>query len=788
MKHKILLLFQIFILFIGVQYSISAESKLAISGYVKDASSGEVLIGALVSVKSINYGTSTNVYGYYSLSLPKGDYEVTYSYLGYTTINKKIELKENVRLDISLDISNTLVSEVKVTGTKNNENIENTEMSVAKLPIKTIRKIPMLMGEVDVIKSIQLLPGVSSGVEGSTGFYVRGGGVDQNLVLLDDAPVYNASHVAGFFSVFNGDAVKNITLYKGGIPAEYGGRLSSILDIRMNDGNMKNHKVTGGVGILSSRLTVEGPIIKDKCSFIISGRRTYFDLFLPLAKDSLAKESKVYFYDLNAKLNYNINNNNKLFLSGYFGRDVFGLGNTMSMDYGNKTGTIRWNHIFNEKLFFNLTYVYSNYLYKLKSEDDLSVFNWNSNIIDNYLKTDITLYPNVNNTIKIGGGVGYHKFDPGKINGSMDTVSFEFKIPNNYALDYFAFIQNDQKVSKRISLNYGLRYSIFQNIGKSEYYLYDTKDPENYVVTDTITQKKGEIFNTYSGFEPRISLKYSINENNSIKTSYNRTIQYLHLASNSTSATPLDLWIPSTPNVKPQKADQVALGYFKNIYQNIFETSIEVYYKKMYDIIDFRDHAQLLVNDKLEGELRRGDAESYGLELYLRKQDGDFTGWISYTLSKTTRFVPEVNNGKEYYAPYDRTHNISVVLSYDLNQKYSFSANWVYSTAPPRTMPTGRFEYEGMIAPVYSDRNTVRIFDYHRLDLSANIELGKTVELGEKKKKYESSLNISIYNVYGRKNPFTITFKQSEDDPNKTVAEMVYLFSVIPSITYNFKF
>ncbi len=780
------------LLFISfLSFSINDESDVAgkntISGYVKDNETGEELIGASVYIRSIKVGTITNVYGFYSLTVPEGKYEVTYSFIGYKDITKTVDLNNNIKLNISLPTTSQQIGEVEIIGEKRNQNIERVEMSTVKIPIKAIKKIPALLGEVDVLKAVMLLPGVLAGVEGSSGFYVRGGNVDQNLILLDDAPVYNASHVAGFFSVFNGDAIKNMKLYKGGIPAEYGGRLSSVLDIRMKDGNTKKYSATGGIGILASRLTIEGPVIKDKSSFIISGRRTYFDLFLPLSNDTMVQKSGLYFYDLNTKVNYTINENNRIFLSGYFGRDVLSMADMMAIDYGNATGTARWNHLFNDKLFMNTTFIFSNYNYHLGFEQELMKMDWKSNIRDYNLKADLTYYLNPKNTIKFGLGSIYHDFDPGVINGQMDAVKFEIIMPNNYAFEHFAFFQNEQKITPLLSVQYGLRLSVFQNIGKAHYYLYDDTDPQNYEVTDTIDQPSGKIYNTFSNLEPRLGIKYTLNEFSSVKASYNRTSQYIHLATNTTSATPLDIWIPSTPNVEPQIADQVALGYFRNFKNNVFETSAEVYYKKMKNSIDFRDHAELLLNDRLEGELRRGDAESYGFELLLRKQEGKLTGWISYTLSRTMRTIPEINDGKPYFAPYDKTNDVSFVLSYDIGKKINASGTWVYSTAPPRTMPTGRFEYGGMIVPVYSDRNSIRIFDYHRLDLSLTYYFRRYND-ENKKHKFESSLNASVYNAYSRKNPYSINFSQSDDNPNETIAEMYYLFKAIPSITYNFKF
>ncbi|MFO7657394.1 MAG: TonB-dependent receptor, partial [Bacteroidales bacterium] len=639
------------------------------------------------------------------------------------------------------------------------------------------------------IKSIQLLPGVQSSVEGSSGFYVRGGNADQNLVLLDEATVYNPAHLFGFFSVFNGDAIKNVELYKGAIPAKYGGRLSSVLDVRMREGNNQKFSGEGGIGMISSRLTLEGPIVKNKLSFIVSGRRTYADLMLPFATDSTAKKSTIFFYDLNAKLNWIVGENDRVYVSGYFGRDVNKFSDFFQMDYGNATGTIRWNHIYNGKLFSNFTLLYSDFSYSLGVPQGSDGFKWTSHIVDYSLQADYTYYLSLSNKLSFGVQSIYHTLKPGVSESIGESFISNIKFPYAYAIESSAFIGNEQTIGERFGLDYGIRYTVFNNIGKATIHKYN----ENHKVIDTLFYKSGDIFKSYSGLEPRLGIRYKINRKSSVKAGYNRMFQYLHLASNSTATFPLDLWFLSGPNVKPQRVDQVAAGYFRNFGNNRFETSVEAYYKEYDNIIDFKDHAYLVPNMFLEGELRIGDAEAYGLEFMLKKSSGKFNGWVSYTLSRVIRDVPEVNNGKKYPAPFDKPHNISVVLSYELNKRFTFSANWVYSSAIPVTVPKGGFYYDNVWIPYFSDRNAVRIpgTSYHRLDLSATYNF-RIFGI-------ESNLNISVYNAYNRHNAFAIYFRDRalrrnmNGNENENVQDGVdvvklYLFPIIPSFTYNFKF
>lgn len=760
-------------------FQLSAQ-KFTVSGKVKDAANGEELIGATIFIKGLRTGTVTNEYGYFSLSLDKGDYEIEINYLGFEAILQKVVLDKDHYFTFELAESSSDLQEVEVTGERIDRNVKSNEMSNVKLQAKTIKKIPAFMGEVDLVKVIQLLPGVSSTSEGSSGFSVRGGSPDQNLILLDEATVYNASHLMGFFSVFNNDAIKDVKIYKGDIPAAHGGRLSSLLDVRMRDGNSKKISVTGGIGSISSRLTIEGPIVKDKTTFLVSGRRTYADLFLKLSSNEDIKNNILNFYDLNAKVNHTFNKKNRLYLSFYMGQDKF-ANDFAKLYFGNRTSTIRWNHLFSDKLFFNFTFTNSVYNYNLGTpEGNPNAFDWKSRMTDYGIRGDFTYFLNPQNTVKFGLEGTYHIFEPGSAKGLGEEALFtEFIQPKNYALDYAFYVSNEQKIGDRIQLKYGLRLSIFQNIGPGTIYNFD----DNYDKIDSTVYPKGEIFNTYMGLEPRFGISYLLNDYSSIKVNYSRTRQYMQLAQNSTAGTPLDIWFPASPNVKPQIADQVALGYFRNFNENAIETSVEVYYKNMKNAIDFKDFAEVLLNEQLEGELRFGKAWSYGIEFLIRKNVGKLTGWISYTYSKTERKFEDINRGNVYPAPYDKPHDVSIVMSYAMTERLDLSANWVYATGQPATFPTGRAHYGNTIVPIYSDRNEYRLRDYHRLDVSATWR--KKQKEGSK---FDWDINLSVYNAYARHNTWSINFIQDENDPNVTYAEQTYLFSIIPALTFNFKF
>lgn len=768
------------------------KTKKTISGHITDSETGEDLLGATIYIDEISSGTVTNTYGFYSIKLEPGDYTLNVSFIGYEAVTHKVELIEDITLNIELAPRGEQLEEVEITAKAPDENVKEAEMSVVRLSSKTIDRIPALFGEVDLIKALLLLPGVQTAAEGSSGFVVRGGGPDQNLVLLDEAAVYNAGHMLGFFSVFNNDAIKDVKLYKGDIPARFGGRLSSVLDVHMKDGNSKKFSGTGGIGLISSRLTLEAPIIKDRTSFIVSGRRTYADLFLALSPNEDLKGNKLYFYDFNAKVNHKIDENNRIFLSGYFGRDVF-KNEFAAMNLGNQTATLRWNHLFSSALFSNFSFIYSKYKYGLgtASDDEANSFEWNSDLQDLGLKGDFTYYMNENNTMRFGISSIYHSFNPGVATGKGDNSLFdEWVVPKNYALESAIYISNEQKLGALFTLKYGLRISTFSNVGPGTVYNFDNE----FNAIDSTVYPSGDFYKTYWGIEPRIGINYLMSETSSIKASYARTNQYIQIAQNSTAGTPLDIWFPASPNVKPQISDQVALGYFRNFKNNYIETSIEGYYKTMQNSIDFKDHAELLLNKELEGELRFGKAWSYGIETLVRLNGlpiglGVLSGWVSYTWSRTWRKFPDINFGNKYPAPYDRPHDVSIVANWDINKRWTVAANWVYSTGQPVTYPTGRAVIGGVILPIYSDRNAYRMEDYHRLDVSVTLNSKYKPE-----KKWSHSWTFSMYNAYNRHNTWAINFVQEEStvtDPNKgyeTYAEKTYLFGIIPSITFNFKF
>jgi len=770
----------IVLLLLASSYVVTGQSRITLSGYVRDKESGEELIGANVAIRETGSGTITNQYGFYSISLEPGFYTLVFSYVGYNTVSKPLNFIENMELNVELAEAPNEIEEVTITAEAANSNVTSLETGATKLQIKSIRKIPAFMGEVDVIKAIQLLPGVQVTSEGSSGFSVRGGSPDQNLILLDEATVYNASHLLGFFSIFNNDAIKDVKLYKGDIPASAGGRLSSLLDVRMKDGNSKHFEGTGGIGNISSRLTLEGPLFAKKGSFLVSGRRTYADIFLPLAKDTAIHDNSLYFYDLNGKFNYTLNDNNRFYLSAYNGKDVF-ANDFAGMTFGNRTLTARWNHLFSKKLFSNFSFINSRYLYNLGTpEDAVPRFTWMSTLTDYGLKADFTWYIVPGHTVKYGASAIYHIIKPGRIvtqTGDNDNDTTD--LAPNYALETGAYLSGESKLGDFLSVRYGLRYSQFDNIGEATVYHYN----DHYDVVDSTVYQKGDFFNTYRGLEPRLAMNIRINDASSVKMSYSRTIQYMQLASNSSAGTPLDIWFPASPNIEPQLSNQVATGYFRNFFNNKLETSVELYYKRMNRSIDFADHAQLILNPYLEGEIRTGYAESYGAELFLRYTDKRFSGWLSYTWSRTIRHLDEVNDGIPYPAPYDKPHDLALVGSYDISDRISVSANWIFSSGLPFTLPTGRYKIQGNIIPLYTGRNQYRLEDYHRLDVAIIIR-----EKASSRKPWRGEWNFSVYNAYARKNTWTLNFVQDSEDPNRTYAEKTYLFSIIPAITYNFNF
>ncbi|CAI8872388.1 TonB-dependent receptor [Chryseobacterium sp. IT-36CA2] len=754
-----------------------AQQTYSVSGTVKDKKNGELLLGVSVKVsEDPTINVVANEYGFYSLSLPEGNYTIIISNPGYKDFEQQIKVDQNIKLDLPLlpaEADTKSIDEVVITGIKKDKNLTSAQMGAETLSIKNIEKLPVLFGEKDVMKTIQLLPGIKSNGEGSSGFSVRGGATDQNLILLDEAPVYNASHLLGFFSTFNSDALKDASIIKGNSPAQYGGRLSSVLDVKMKDGNNKDYNVNGGIGLISSRLSVEGPIQKEKSSFIVSGRRTYADLFLKTNKDY--KDNKLYFYDLNLKANFQINENNRIYLSGYFGRDVLGLGDTFNTDWGNTTATLRWNSIISSKLFSNTSFIYSNYDYKISLKNDDTVFDLNSKIRDWNLKQDFTWFAGNKHSVRFGLQSIYHTLTPSSASGT--TVSSFARNPR-YSWENAVYINDDYKATEKLTINYGLRLSMFSVLGGDTFNTY-----ENGVLTDSRFLEKGKFGKTYTNLEPRISANYRINEVSSVKGGYSRNTQNLHLLSNSNSGNPTDQWIGSSYTVKPEIADQISLGYSRNFNNNNYELNAEIYYKDMKNQIDFKNGAQIGFDTgaDVESELLFGKGRAYGLELIAKKKSGKLTGWISYTLSKTERKINGINNNEWYNARMDKTHDLSIVATYQLNPKWSFSGLFVYSTGNAVTFPTGKYELNGQTIFQYSNRNADRMPAYHRMDLSATYEPSSN-------KRFRGSWTFGIYNLYGRENAYTINFEDNPDRPGTTRAMQTSLFRWVPNITYNFKF
>ncbi|MCP9767870.1 hypothetical protein EGI22_08090 [Lacihabitans sp. LS3-19] len=778
-----------FIFFFSLN-SVLAQDKVTISGKISEAKNGEGMIGVNLYLKELQIGVSTNVYGFYSITAPKGIYTLFITYVGYKSIAKNVELIDNKTLNFELEEEGKLLDEVVIKGEREDDNIKNIEMSVNKVEMKTIKKMPALLGEVDVIRSIQFLPGVSSVGEGSSGFNVRGGAIDQNLVLLDEAPVYNSSHLFGFFSVFNPDVVKDVKLIKGGIPSSYGGRISSILDVRMKEGNSKKPEFSGGLGTIFSRFAYERPYLKEKGSFIVALRRSYIDILAKPFLNNDLKNSRFYFYDFTAKTNYKINDKNTVFLSGYFGRDVFGA--DFGFNWGNSTTSFRWNHVFNNKLFLNTTVFYSNYDYSLdsdlKDENNQDSFEWKSNILNYSIKPDFNYYINAKNTLSFGGQVIYYTFNPGQATAVSGGQSRSIGLDSKYAVESALYIGNEQKVSSNLTLNYGLRYSFYTYLGPGTVYTFDenTSPGDRKEVLSAEKATKGEGIKTYGNLEPRLALNIGVNASTSIKIGYNRLAQYIHLLSNTVASSPLDVWTPSSNNIKPQISDQIAFGLFKNFSDNMYESSVEVYFKTLKNQIDYIRNADLLLNPAVEGDLMFGIGRAYGAEFFIKKNKGKLNGWVSYTLARTERKVDGLNNNNWFVSRIDKIHNLSVVGIFDISKKWSFGSTMSFATGTPASFPTNKFVWQGIALPQnYTDeRNTYRIPNSHRLDLSATRKNKHALF-----KKGESEWVFSIYNVYNRKNPFSVYVRQNPDDPSKTEAVKYSVFaSIIPAVTYNFKF
>ncbi|MCO5723861.1 TonB-dependent receptor [Robiginitalea marina] len=783
-------------------FTVFPQARYTLSGTITEANSNETLIGVSILVPELRAGAVTNEYGFYSLSLPEGTYEVVISYLGYRDIRKTVSFDSNQRLDLQLQEEAEELEEVVLTGDVERLDIRKPQMSVSSLSVQTIKSIPVVLGEADVIKSIILLPGVTNAGEASSGFNVRGGSVDQNLILLDEAIIFNSSHLFGFFSVFNPDAIKDIKLFKGGIPARYGGRVSSVLEIFQKEGNSKEFHMSGGIGAVASRLLAEGPIVKDKAAFLIGGRASYAHLFLPL----LDLDNRAYFYDLNTKLNYRINDRNNLYLSGYFGRDLFSINDLFVNIYGNSVFNFRWNHLFSDKLFSNLSLIYSDYYYGL--ELDFVGFEWDSGIQNFNVKYDLKHY--VNDRLQVNYGLNsiYYVFNPGKIiPNSEDSGIVEEQLTKKYANENAVYVDVSHEITDRLSLGYGLRVSHFNRLGQDEFFVYENDNPVDFnpfslvyqeaTPIDTLSPGRGKSLKTFLNLEPRASLSYTLNDQSSVKASFTRMAQYLHLLSNTASPTPLDVWTPSGPFVKPQLLNQYALGYFRNSASGEYSLETEVFYKQVDNRIDYIDGANLIANNAIERVILNGEARAYGWELLLRKNTGAFTGWMAYTLSKSEQRTPgrdlDLNNGRSgletginfgewYNTPFDKTHDLTLFGNYALNDRWSFNANFTYQTGQPTNYPVGQFEFEGLVVPFYGLRNQERLPDYHRLDLSATLRPRRA-----ETRKVKGEWVFSIYNVYNRMNAAAINFRQNQDT-GRNEAVRTSIFGIVPSVTYNFKF
>ena len=777
MIHRLIFLFFL----CSSLHSAHAQESFTISGHIRDVATGEELYGASYYIPELKVGGMTNDYGFYSLTVPQGTYVIRYSFIGYETLEFTVDITKSVKKDVELTEKTVVMEEVVVTGRTEDDdtNVTSTETGTIRVTPQDVATLPILFGEQDVLKSIQLLPGVAATSEGNSGFSVRGGSPGQNLILLDEAPVYNASHMLGFFSVFNSDAIKDVKVIKGSAPPEYGGRLSSVLDIRMKEGNMKKFTMAGGIGSISSRLTAQGPLVKDKGSFMIAARRTYVDLFMKLSKDADTRKTRLYFYDLNMKANYRLGENDRLFISGYLGRDVFGFEELMGINWGNKTSTIRWNHLFNDRLFLNTSLIYSQFDYAFHFEDENknTKVELSSSIRDINLKEDFEYFLSAKSLLKFGFNGIYHTFLPGKITGRDEDDRFSFSIDKKHTIEAAPYIAHEYKASDKLKLNYGLRYSLFSHIGPGTVYTYNDQGEEE----RKRSYKGGKVIKSYLGPEPRFAANYQLNSVSSLKLSYARNRQHIHLFSNAASSTPFDIRHPSTNIVEPQTADQTALGYFRNFHDNRYESSLEVYYKDMKHQVDYKTGANLFFNEHIESALVFGKGWSYGTEYFLRKKSGRLTGWMGYTLAKTERKYALINNGRPYPSRYDRTHDFSFVSNYKHNKKWTFSMSWVYNSGDAVTFPSGKYMIDGKTVSFYTERNGYRMPAYHRLDLGVTY-------YKKKKKRYQSNFNFSLYNAYGRKNAYLIYFRENEDNPDITEAVRATLFTFFPSITYNFTF
>jgi hypothetical protein len=779
---------------LGIGISVQAQEKFILSGTITDQQNNETLFGVNVIIVEQKTGTTTNEYGFYSISLPKGTYTVQISYLGYQTINETIVLDKNIRKNFSLSEASQQLNEVILTDRKVKAEIRKPEMSVNKLSIQEIKEMPVILGEVDIIKSLLTLPGVTNAGEGQSGFNVRGGSADQNLILLDEATIYNSSHLFGLFSVFNPDAIKDLKLYKGGIPARYGGRLSSVLDIYQKEGNSKQFHMNGGIGLISSRLMAEGPIVKDKGSFLIAGRGSYAHLFLKLTDNN----NSAYFYDLNTKISYKLNDNNSIYFSGYFGRDVFTLNETFVNTYGNSVLNLRWNHLFSEKLFSNMSFIYSDYYYGL--ELDFVGFLWNSGIKNYNFRYDFKHYLSDKLKLTYGANAIYYDFNPGKIEPSRpDSGINAAQLDKKFAFESALYLDAEHQLTKNLTVSYGIRYSNFLRLGEQTLNIYENNQAvtfnsdfqiyESATPIGTVSYDRNETIASFDNWEPRLSASYALNDNQSIKANYNRMSQYLHLISNTQSPTPLDVWAPSDRFLKPQLLDQYAIGYFQNFKDDKYSLELETYYKEIQNRVDYIDGANLIANEAIERVILNGRGRAYGIEILLRKNVGRISGWLSYTLARTEQQTPGrnanepgINNGNWYKTGFDKLHDLSLVGNYKLNEKWRFGATFAFQTGQPVTFPNGQYEYLGVSVPSFEARNNSRLPAYHHLDLAATLTPSKN-----KDRKWFAEWVFGIYNVYNRQNAASITFRQNENTA-RNEAIRLSIFGIVPSVTYNFKF
>ncbi len=779
MKYLIsLLAFFVF----SLTYS-NAQTKYTVSGNVVD-STGAPLVGAIVKTSDGSIGTATDENGAFKLLLPAGKYTIVISYLGYEEQSRIIDVSKNTTINITMKEDEDGAPEILITDKAPNQNVTDTKMGATEVTVEEIKTLPALFGEVDIVKNIQTLPGVQVAGDGNTGLYVRGGGADQNLILVDEAPVYNASHLFGIFSIFNADAVKSAELYKAGIPSQYGGRLSSLLDVNLRASNAKRFSAQGGIGIIASRLTLEGPFAKGKGSFIVSGRRSYADLFLLLSSDPETRKNKLYFYDLNAKLTYQFNNKNSMYISSYYGKDKFKFGGLFANDWGNATFTANWKHIFSDKLFLNTIYTYSQYQYLLGIDFGVQAFDFKTGITENSVKQIYQYVPSPRHSVVFGWSVTQRTYNPGEFTPSSSSSIFTPTIiPKNHSLEGALFASNKQKLTENLSLDYGLRLNMFNLMGTGTIYSYGG-DPVNSPATDTTYYKKGQVIKTFWGLEPRIAARYMLNEQSSVKVGFNRNYQYIHQISNSLSPVPFDVWQPSNDYFKPEAVNQYSAGYFRNLKDNAFETSVEGYYKSYSNSIDFIDNADLLLNPQIETQASIGKAWSYGAEFFLKKKQGKLTGWVSYTLSWSYKKIDGINNGEKYFAGYDRRHSLNVIGSYKLTERLTLGGQFVFGTGRPIGLPNGGYAIDYFWLGTYPERNSYRLPSYHRLDVSLTLDQRK-----KEGRRWEGSWSFSIYNIYGfaHINPWTVIAQTNKDTGNQEYVA-IYFPAPIPSVTYNFKF